>query len=317
MRFRRPATVCLLLAVAVGAAACSSDGGSGAAATTTTAIKAPSEPPYAMKQITLHLVDKSRPTPRNGSYAGAPTRTLDTLVSLPVGADLPLPFVVFSTGIDGTATNYEGLYKHWVENGYAVAAPVFPLSNKNAPGGSTISDFSSQPGDVRFVLDELVRMSAAKKGALAGKLDPARIALAGKSLGALTTLRAAFYVPDHETRENAVISLTGGGDGSSTMFTGIIAPLLLIHGDADKTIPYQSSVRAFASAMAPKFFVTLNGEDHGGAFNGEDTAAGRVVVASTLDFLDAYLRSDPTALGRLSTDATVAKVASIQAKPTP
>jgi dienelactone hydrolase len=221
--------------------------------------------------------------------------------------------VVFSTGIDGTGTNYEGLYRHWVEAGYVVAAPVFPLSNAHAPGGSTIADFSSQPGDVRFVLTQLLQASAGTTGKLAGKLDPSEIALAGKSLGALTTLRAAYLVADHETREQAVISLTGGGDASSSFFRGIKVPLLLVHGDADKTVPYQASVNAFMTAEKPKFLVTLFGQDHGGAFDGEANAAAGVVEAVTIDFLDAYVRHDAGALARLTRDATVAKVASIRA----
>ena len=58
--------------------------------------------------------------------------------------------------------------------------------------------------------------------------------------------------------------------------------------------------------------MTLFGQDHGGAFDGEQTAAGKVVVAVTLDFLDAYLRNDPAAIDRLTKDATVANVASIR-----
>lgn len=315
MRVRGPAVVCLLTALAVGVGACSSNGGSGAAKSKPTTTAA--GPPYAVTQFTLTFVDTSRPTPRNGTFPGAPSRTLPTVITLPVGAPAPLPLVVFSTGIDGTGTNYEGLYRHWVEAGYAVAAPEFPLSKAAAPGGSTIADFDNQPGDVRYVLDQLLRLSAAKTGKLAGKIDPNRIALAGKSLGALTTLRTAYLVKDHESRENAVISLTGGGGGGSgadAMFTGIYAPLLLVHGDNDHTVPYSASVTAFSVAEAPKFLVTLFGQDHGGAFDGEKNAAAHVVIAVTLDFLDAYVRNVPDALDRLKHDATVAKVSSFKSQ---
>jgi predicted dienelactone hydrolase len=314
MRMGRTAAACLLLALATGAAACRSGSGSRAASETTvsTSSSPPIGSPYALKQITMTFVDRSRPTPRNGTYAGAPTRTLITVVSIPAGAVAPLPFIVFSTGIGGTATNYQGLYQHWVEAGYVVAAPVFPLSNAHAPGGSTISDFTNQSGDVRFVLDQLLEASAAKTGRLAGLLDPTRVALAGKSLGAITTLRAAFLIGNHESREKAVISLTGGAGGPETMFTGITVPLLLVHGDADKTVPYQSSVRAFDSASPPKYLVTLFGQDHGGAFNGEQNPAARVVIATTLDFLAAYLHNDRAAIDRLTKDATVNHVASIR-----
>jgi dienelactone hydrolase len=313
MRMKGPATVCLLIALAVGVGACSSNGGSNAHPKSTSTTSP--GPPYRVRQFTLTFVDPTRPTPRNGTYTGASSRTLPTVVSLPVGAPTPLPFVVFSTGIGGTGTNYEGLYRHWVEAGYAVAAPVFPLSNANAPGGATAADLGNQSGDVRFVIDQLLQLSSGKIGQLAGKLDPTRIALAGKSLGALTTLRAAFLVRGHESRENAVISLTGGGNsgaGADAMFTGITVPLLLVHGDDDHTIPYQASVTAFAVARPPKYLVTLFGQGHNGAFDGEQTAAARVVVNATLDFLDAYVRDVPNAIDRLTRDATVAKVSAIK-----
>jgi dienelactone hydrolase len=318
MRTKVPATVCALIALAVGLSACSSSSsGSAGPKSTSSPTTEFAGPPYRVTQFTLTFVDPSRRTPRNGTYPGARSRSLPTVVSVPVGAPTPLPFVVFSTGIGGTGTNYEGLYRHWVEAGYAVAAPVFPLSNANAPGGSTAADLGNQTGDVRFVIDQLLRLSAAKNGQLAGKLDPNRIALAGKSLGALTTLRTAFLVGNHESRENAVISLTGGGNagsGADTMFTGLTVPLLLVHGDNDHTVPYSASVTAFSVAEPPKYLVTLFGQGHNGAFDGEQTAAARVVVAVTLDFLDAYVRDVPDALDRLKRDATVAKVSGFKSK---
>ena len=42
-------------------------------------------------------------------------------------------------------------------------------------------------------------------------------------------------------------------------------------------------------------------------------AAARVVIAVTLDFLDAYLRNEPGALARLTRDAGVARVSAIRA----
>jgi predicted dienelactone hydrolase len=269
---------------------------------------------YPVAQQTFTLVDRSRPTPANGTYPGAPSRTLVTVVSLPVGATGPLPLVVFSTGIGGTATNYQGLYRHWVEAGYAVAAPNFPLSRAGAPGGTTANDIGSQPGDVRFVLRRLLAMSGSRRGPLAGRLDPGRVALVGKSLGAITTLTAAYRVQDHERRERAVISLTGAAPATG-FFTGIDVPLLLVHGDADRTVPYGQSAAIYQHAEPPKYLVTLFGQDHGGAFNGEDIPAGRVVVRVTLDFLDAYVREDPNAPGRLVRHGTVPRIAALQATP--
>lgn len=267
---------------------------------------------------TVTLVDTSRPTPANGTSAGAPDRTLETVVSYPKRGNKslegPLPLVVFATGFGGTSTNYAPLYDHWVRAGYVVVAPTFPLSSEDAPGGTTIADAGSQAGDVRFVIDEMIRLSSSRRSKLRQLIDPDRIAIAGKSLGAITVLNAGYLVADHETRIKAVIALTGGvGDGPEH-FQGIDTPLLLEHGDADTTVPISGSQTAFANASPPKFFVTLFGHTHGSAFGGGDDPAEQVVHATTVDFLDAYLEGDDAARLRLYRDGTVADVAALQAE---
>ena len=109
-----------------------------------------------VQRTTLHLVDKSRPTAANGTYPGAPSRKLDTVVSYQAKAKRPLPLVVFATGYGGTALNYAAVYDAWVRAGYVVAAPTFPLSSEDAPGGSSAGDLSNQPGDVSFVLTQVL-----------------------------------------------------------------------------------------------------------------------------------------------------------------
>jgi fermentation-respiration switch protein FrsA (DUF1100 family) len=105
--------------------------------------------------------------------------------------------------------------------------------------------------------------------------------------------------------------------GSGSFFTGRAVPLLLLHGSADGTVPYPSSQKIFADAPTPKYFVTLNGAPHT-SFRQTGTASEPappwepVVVASVTDFLDRYLKGDKAGLARLTRDATVAGVASIQ-----
>src|SRR3982074_656831 len=109
-----------------------------------------SDPPVSVERISLTLVDESRATPANATYEGAPHRVLETVVSYPVrqgrAVEGPMPFIVFATGYGGTSTNYVGLYDHWVRAGYVVAAPTFPLSCSDAPGGTSGADLASQPG---------------------------------------------------------------------------------------------------------------------------------------------------------------------------
>jgi dienelactone hydrolase len=221
--------------------------------------------------------------------------------------------VVFATGFGGDSLNYAPMYDHWVEAGYVIAAPTFPLSNENAPGGQTIADLPSQPGDVSFVLDEMLRLNRSRKSKLRGLIDPKRVGLVGKSLGAITVLEVGYSQADHDPRFKAVIPLTGIVNGDITQhFQGIDTPMLVEHGDADTTVPIGGSADAFEHAAAPKFFVTLIGATHGNAFQGGDTPAEKVVVSTTIDFLDAYVKGKTAAVSRLQRDADVAGVATLQ-----
>jgi predicted dienelactone hydrolase len=266
----------------------------------------------------LTLVDTTRPTAVNGTYPGAPTRTLKTTVSYPTrrGKALPgpLPLVVFATGYQGTGTNYAPLYDHWVKAGYVVAAPEFPLSGENAPGGSTPADVKNQPADVRFVLDQVLKLDKKKGSELHGLIDPQRIGLAGKSLGAITVLEVGYNPVERDPRFKAVISLTGAV-GNGPHFTGITTPLLLVHGDADTTISIDSSRSAYAAAGSPKFFVTIIGSTHVSAFGGASDPPSLAVERTTLDFLDAFVKGKQAGVARLHTDGTVSGVATLQAAP--
>ena len=284
------------------------------AALSVTGATASAKPTAAVKRTTLHLVDASRPTAPNGTYPGAPSRKLDTVVSYPAKAKGPLPLVVFATGSGGTSLNYAPLYDHWVRAGYVVAAPTFPLSSENAPGGTSASDLPNQPADVRFVLTQVLAENAKKNSKLHGLIDPTRVAAAGKSLGAVTVLEVGYVAGERDERFKAVIALTGAVAAPAD-FANIHTPLLLEHGDADTTIPIASSADAYAKASAPKFFVTLFGATHGSAFGGGTKPAEVVVNVTTTDFLNLYVKGQASALATLQKDGNTASVSSIQATP--
>ena len=278
-------------------------------------------PKTSVGRITLTLVDDSRPTPANGSYAGAPNRTLETVVSFPKrgGKALhgPLPLVVFATGYGGTSTNYAPLYDHWVQAGYVVAAPNFPLSSEHAPGGTSAADFTSQPGDLRFVLDELLKANKQRRSGLYRVVDPKRVGLVGKSLGGITVLTVGYNPAERDPRFKAVIAMTATPSGGVD-FTGITTPLLLVHGDADTLVPISGSQESYDRAQGPKFFVTVHGSTHGSAFGGATDPASTLVEVTTLHFLDRYVNGMKAGLTQLQRDGAVATrngVGSLQATP--
>jgi predicted dienelactone hydrolase len=264
-------------------------------------------------RTTLALVDRSRTTAAQGGAAEQDSRTLVTVVSHPRRQRGPLPLVVFATGFGGTATNYAPVYDDWVRAGYVVASPEFPLSGDHAPGGPSAGDLANQPGDLAFIIRELVARSE-RKGELRDLIDTDRIAIAGKSLGALTVF-AAGYDPDQRIPDlRAVIAMTGAPTDDGTYFHGIDTPLLLLHGDADTTVPIQGSRDAFAKAEGPVIFVTLLGQTHGSAFEGDDSPAAEVVDKTSVDFLDRYVKGKPRALDRLLADADVPGVSTVESR---
>ena len=98
--------------------------------------------PFAVVRREATLVDASRPTPANGSFAGAPTRTLATTLWAPESLAGSLPLVVYSHGFLSLRYEAAPLAEHLASHGYAVASVEFPLSNWNAPGGATLADAS-------------------------------------------------------------------------------------------------------------------------------------------------------------------------------
>ena len=210
--------------------------------------------------------------------------------------------------------NYAGLYDHWVRAGYVVAAPTFPLSCEDAPGGTSGADLASQPGDVAFVVREVLERARTRDSELYGLVDADRVALAGKSFGAITVLEAGYNPAERVPNVSAVMALTGVAlEGAQ--FEAIDTPLLLEHGDEDALVPCSASQTVYERARSPKFFVTLHGSDHVSAFHGGSSPAEVVVERTTIDFLDRYVLGETEALGRLQRDGDVPGVASIAAAP--
>lgn len=226
---------------------------------------------------TFTFEDTTRPTPPNGDFPGAPTRQLVTEVWYPAtgaggrdaelaAGDAPYPTILYSHGFSGFRSAESHLTRHLASRGYVVAAPDFPLSNIGAPGGPTINDVANQPGDVTFILDELLAMSSDPGSTLPGALDVTRIGASGLSLGGLTTLLVTFHKGLREPRIEAALPMAPPGCFfTSRFFSTVRVPLLVMHGDSDQLVPFrQSGKRVFHRARRPRHLVGIRNGSHTG-----------------------------------------------------
>ncbi len=269
------------------------------------------------------FIDTTRSTTASGSRPEATSRTLETTIYVPSGRSRR-PLIVFAHGSDGHPDKFTELLGAWVAAGYVVAAPAFPLSNATVPRpDQSISDVVHQPGDLSFVLTEVLDLARDRKSALYRRIDRKAIGVGGLSLGGATTYGAAFTECCGDDRFIAAAVLDGvqlsvGDDPErgKPVLDGHI-PLLLVHSDVDPVLPYSLATTAFESAAPPVWFVTLHGASHASQFENDVTAYDAIGKQITIDFWDATLKGKRAAFRRLERDATVAGLSSIEVKPVP
>jgi dienelactone hydrolase len=318
---RRSALVATMALVAAGVAAC--DGGShksaapassGAAAVTTTSTTIDLDATYDVQQTQFTFVDNSRPTDDPNTVRSAPTRTLVTWVWVPRGKG-PFPLIVHAHGANGHPRKFTQLLGGWARHGFVVAAPAFPLSNDRSGGPVVVGDYPNQALDVRFVLRQLLAMSARSGDALSGKVDAGHVGISGLSLGGATAYGAAFNDCCRDSHVTAAIIMSGVKlpfDDEAYRFEG--TPVLIMHGTNDPVIPYRTAPGAYAAAAPPKYFVTLIGAGHAPQYENDPDPHDDVVAKVTLDFWNAYLRGDTKAPQQLVTDAQVPNLSSVQSQ---
>ncbi|MGI8796036.1 MAG: alpha/beta hydrolase family protein [Acidimicrobiia bacterium] len=255
------------------------------------------------------FVDPSRPT---DPPVGTPGRTLVTTIRFPQTGG-PYPLIVLAHGFDGHPRKFTELTEAWARAGYVVAAPTFPLTNDElGPGRTVVADYTNQPADVSFVIDEMLELSEGKDDPLRGRLDGDRIGVAGLSVGGVTTFAVTYNTCCRDPRIDAAITMAGARFPYDGEYELAGVPLLLFHGDADPSLPYAGSVEAYADAAAPKFFVTVLGGGHSPPFEDDDDPADEMVTAVTIDFWNLFLAALPGARQALLGDATVDGLSSLQ-----
>ena len=162
------------------------------------------------------------------------------------------PLVIALHGMGGDENSYfdyysDGLFKEEAErHGYLVACP-----KGRGPASMYLGDAER---DVLDVLAEMMR---------AYRVDPDRVYLTGHSMGGYGTLTVAMNHPEIF----AAIAPVAGGVMSPLGLSKIARiPQLLVHGDADRTVPVERSRTIVAAGQklgAEIKYIEVPGGDHG------------------------------------------------------
>jgi dienelactone hydrolase len=253
---------------------------------------------------------------------------LDMRVSWPVhGSNLPL--IVFSHGNDGSMLAYDPIITHWVSYGYVVIQPDHPDSYlvPEEDRAHDYEDWEERIEEVEFILDSLDQIEASIP-ALAGKIDPDRIGMAGHSFGAHTTqlVSGAILVTndsflDPRIKAALMISPQGISDAlDEDSWSSFTNPMMVITGTNDtgregQPWTWRMDPYNFSPSDGDKHAVIIDGAYHnfGDIYGfGElppDVApdAGPLnpthvsyVQSASIAFLDAYLKELPAAQEYLS-----------------
>jgi dienelactone hydrolase len=264
---------------------------------------------YAVSSYEVTYVDSSRSTSPNGSFGGAPNRTLDTTFWYPAVTDGgppdrmhgPYPLVLFVHGYDQTAAFYAPMLERWASAGYVVAGPTFPILS-GIPGGASHVDYDKLFGDVAFVISQAI--TSGPDTPIGKLVDGTRIAAAGHSDGEMVSFTLGFGACCRTWPVRSVIAMAGDLDNAGIdpmRDTGL--PILHVMETNDEYDPYQHSIDwDRANLTAPRWMLTLLNASHVPPYNRPGDAHFELVAAATVDFLDSTLKGRPDGLDRLAAD---------------
>jgi len=314
-RSGRPAIAAAVLAL-VTHVACTSGGDVGRSATTSTASDSAeaTRVEHAVGKRRTELVDRTRPTAAdpNRRRAERSDRTIPVTLLYPAEgspgphpqpvedapvADGGFPLVVFAHG--WTASGGTGAYQQrlevWAGAGYVVAAPTFPLTS--GPGAAP-GDYLNQPGDVSFVIDELLADATQPGDPLYRHIDDDRVGVAGHSLGAITTIGVTYNSCCHDARIDAAVEISGVEwpfpNGDYSVWPDV--PLLAVHGARDDVLPVTGSDELIAKALPPTYYLRFDRADHTTLLGGRE---GALMDEAVIAFFDFYLDDNKDPLTEL------------------
>jgi predicted dienelactone hydrolase len=243
--------------------------------------------PYHAGHQTWMLEDTSRGVAPYKNSKGSDTRKLVTEIWYPSddvcwtisGKNAPLtaspgpfPLIVYSHGIMSERMETVYLARYLATQGVVVMEFTAPATSLYNAVNLNYGDIVNLPGDVSFLIDEIIKRNADPSSPFYAKIDEAYIGAAGTSLGAGVSLMAGFKSDLRDPRLSLVVTFAAGvfDISAQNIFDNqeIAVPLLLMHGDIDAIIPYDENAPVLLSAApGPAYLLTLLGGTHTGFAN--------------------------------------------------
>jgi dienelactone hydrolase len=277
--------------------------------------------PYTVGVKDIVLKDAARP------------REVPLRIAYPDGAG-SFPLVVLSHGGGSSKDGYVRVADHWASHGYVVVAPTHEdsvalgFNVRNASGPRMAEITASRMADLAFVAGAIDTIEA-EIPALKTRIDRARMAAAGHSMGGGTALAAVGLKLKHK-RSGAIVGMDNPGYSALVLLSEagrnpmmpdepwrhVDVPVLIMTGTNDfggmsdgSKSPFGYDAVPSPDATAAKHYLWIEGVDHymGGLWCCEgskglpDHGALAIFNSVSTAFLDAVLRNDPAARAFLDT----------------
>ena len=217
--------------------------------------------PLEVQELVLTFTDASR---RVASAEDDQPRTLKTSIWFAPAASASGPVILWAHGLGSTRTDSPVVARALASRGYVVAAPDFPLTSRNNTNLQDIRDVVEQPGDLSFVLDQLLVLHGDPTSPLYNRLDAERVGVAGVSLGGVTALLTAWVDAFADPRIRAIASF--GAPACylpRPLFQRDALPMLVAYGTGDAVVDYETQGRQpFLGAPGPALLLTLIDASH-------------------------------------------------------
>jgi dienelactone hydrolase len=203
---------------------------------------------------------------------------------------------VFAHGYAVTPSAYAHLLPRLAAAGYVVAAPTYPLLSGQPAGPTEALDWDQLYADTWFVTSQVLARSASGDASLGGMVDPARIAVAGHSDGAVISFGDGYQPFRLDPRVRAVVAYAAHL-GPYGRYQPNGRPILHVLSDHDAYNPYGAAMAWNRSTLQqPKHTLSLWNAAHGPPFMNPADVHFEVVVRVTIAFLDANLKAHPEAM---------------------